>query len=109
MPEQAKKFADRCEPARIHATCVAASREVVNRAAEYKLRAERRLGQVLAKRDKAPGGEPHKRRKATGSAEVPVETLADVGISKKLNSQSQKLPLSFLEEPTANRGSRGNP
>jgi hypothetical protein len=67
---------------------VGASREVVNRAAEYKLRAERRLGEILEKGEKAKG------RLLRGTRQEPRETtpkLADVGISKKLSSRAQKL------------------
>jgi hypothetical protein len=37
---------------------VGASREVVNQAAEYKLRAERKLGEILAGSEKAKEGQP---------------------------------------------------
>ena len=49
--QEAKHIADIAEAARIYAKRVGASIEVVNRAVEYKIRAERRLGEILAKTD----------------------------------------------------------
>jgi hypothetical protein len=92
--EQAKKFADLCEAARIYAKRVGASREVVNRAAEYKLRAERKLGEFLAKSEKATGTAGLGRPKKGGSSREPPKgtpTLSEIGISKKVSSRAQKL------------------
>ena len=92
--EQAKRLADVSEAARVYAKRVGASREVVNQAAEYKLRAERRLGEILAitERAKRPPGPG---RGKVGSPAVPtlsdVATLSDMGLSKKVSSRAQKL------------------
>lgn len=92
--EQAKRLADVSEAARVYANRVGASREVVNQAAEYKLRAERRLGEILAitERAKRPPGPG---RGKVGSPAVPtlsdVATLSDMGLSKKVSSRAQKL------------------
>ena len=64
-----------------------------NQCAEIRIRAERRLGEVLAESPKAKGGVPYQ-KKPTGSLVEPVETLptlADMGIDKKLSSRSQRL------------------
>ena len=93
--DQVKRLADLSEAARVYAKRIGASREVVNRAAEYKLRAERRLGEILAKTEKAKGAAGG--GKKTGPRGTLVEPrdktpkLDDVGISKKLSSRAQKL------------------
>ena len=51
--EQAKRVADLSEAVRVYAKRAGAGKEVVNRAAEYKLRAERRLGEIQSKTEKA--------------------------------------------------------
>lgn len=88
--QQAKRVADLSEAARVYAKRVGASRDVVNQAAEYKLRAERRLGEILATSEKARAGRPK-----IGSGEEPISrgapTLAQIEISKKLSSRAQKL------------------
>jgi len=93
-------FAD---AARIYAKRVGASREVVNRAAEYKLRAERKLGEILAGFEKAKGaGQYH--RGSTGSARERVPTIGDAGISRKLSSRAKALaaiPQETFESKTA--------
>lgn len=60
-------------------------------AAEIRIRAERRLGEMLADSDLQKGGRPPEK---TGRVERPVSkqpTLADAGISKDLSSRAQKL------------------
>ncbi len=60
-------------------------------ASEIRLRAERRLGQMLAETPLSRGGRPVK----TGSESEPVMarpmTLAELGIDKKLSSRAQKV------------------
>jgi hypothetical protein len=58
------------------------------RAAEIRLRAERKAGQLLAKMPKANGGRP---RKTPSPGAAVSTTLADLGISDKQSSQWQKL------------------
>lgn len=55
-----------------------------------RLQAERKLGEILARSDKAKGGQPHQKR-ATGSKPAPVETLAERGIPKKLSAEAQRI------------------
>lgn len=64
-------------------------------AAEIRMRAERRLGEMIRTQKEtvglARGGQPYQ---STGSTLAPVErppTLADVGVDKKLSSRAQKL------------------
>ena len=60
-------------------------------AAEIRIRAERRLGEMLADSDLQKGGRPAEK---TGRDERPVSkppTLAESGISKDLSSRAQKL------------------
>lgn len=65
-----------------------------NQAAEIKLRAERRAGEMLKDKDKAPGGQPYQ---STGNIMKPVETLADLGISK-VQSHRWQLEAEIPEE-----------
>jgi N6-adenosine-specific RNA methylase IME4 len=92
--EEAKRIADISEAARVYAKRCGMSRDVVNEAAEYKLRAERRLGEIWKDSEKSKG-RPGPGRGKAGSPAAPafsnVPTLAEVGISKKLASRSQKL------------------
>lgn len=71
-------------------------------AAEIRIRAERRLGEMLAQSDLQRGGRPSK----TGSQSEPVSApkLSDVGISKKLSSRAQKLAAVPEEEFEAEMG-----
>ena len=87
--EQAKHISDVAEAARIYAKRVGAGIEVTNRAAEYKFRAERRLGEILRPSPKNKGGRPRK----TGSTREPVNgaTLKEIGITKKTSARAQKL------------------
>lgn len=87
--------------AKVYAKQVDASVETINRATEIRLRAERRLGELLKVTPKNKGAKPGK----TGSKGVPVldetPTLADAGISKKLSSRAQKIadvPAADFEE-----------
>lgn len=68
-------------------------------AAEIRIRAERRLGEML-RDQKASGGFARPGRKTIGSVKEPISqhsentepiTLAEVGIDKKLSSRAQKL------------------
>jgi hypothetical protein len=52
-------------------------------AIEIRLRAERRLGEMMTEQPKAPGGQPYQAR-STGFPNNPVGTLAQAGIDKNL-------------------------
>ncbi len=61
-------------------------------AAEIKVRAERRLGEMLREQKAAGGMNDGGRPTKTGSSLEPVlPTLAEVGIDKKLSMRSQQL------------------
>ena len=76
--------------AKIFAKRINAGIQTSNYAAEIRLRAERKLGEILKATPKNPGGTPMKKN-STGSQWAPVETLAEVGISKKTSSRAQAL------------------
>jgi len=63
--------------------------EVINAAAELKIRAERRMGELLAEMPKAVGGQPY--QNPTGSTMEPVGTLASLGIKKTLSHRVQMI------------------
>ena len=73
------------------------------KAAEIRVRAERRCGELLAEMPKAEGGRPPK----TGNRSEPVsapQTLSDLGITKKQSSDWHKLadfPQKKFEEAIA--------
>lgn len=90
----AKHVIGLAEAATMYAKRIGASRDVVNGAAEVRLRAERRLGEILRDTPKNRGGEHMKVRSTTGSKAEPVvtaPTLADIGIDKKLSARAQVL------------------
>jgi hypothetical protein len=68
----------------------AKDRQLALDAAEIRIRAERRLGELLAEQPKATGGEQY-HKAPTGTNSEPVPTLASQGIDKKLSSRSQHL------------------
>lgn len=74
-----------------HYSRLAHNIEAETQCCRIRLRAERRAGELLAKSEKAKGGQPFQ---ATGRTVRPVEapeTLADQGISKTESSDWQKL------------------
>ena len=62
--------------------------ELIGYATEIRMRAERRAGELLAEMAKAKGGNPNL---PTGNKVEPVDTLSDIGISKRQSSRWQKL------------------
>ncbi len=94
--DEVKMLRDRAEQARAYAKQQREGREMQNDIAEIKLRAERRLGEMLGEMDKAKGGRPE----ITGNTMLPVNegsTLADIGISKMQSSRWQRAA-TILEE-----------
>ena len=63
--------------------------EMQNSAAEIKLRAERRAGEMLAKTDKHAGGRPNKNRRHAVTS-LPAK-LKEMGIAKKQSSRWQTI------------------
>lgn len=93
--QDVKQVSALADAARIYAKRVGASIEAINYAGEIKLRAERKLGELLKCSTKNIGakGNPKGRgakivRCQEGTAQP---TLASAGITKKLSSRSQKL------------------
>jgi hypothetical protein len=70
---------------------VAKRRDIELDGAEIRLRAERRLGEMLRASERAPGGTPY-HHNGTGSAaeQVAQPTLAELGIDRKLSSRAQE-------------------
>jgi len=88
--DEAKGWADKAAAMQAYGR-MANDRTLEVDAAEIRIRAERRLGEMLAASDLQRGGRPAEK---TGRHERPVSevpTLADSGISKDLSSRAQKL------------------
>lgn len=76
---------DKAEAIRVYVKAAAESLETQNAAAEIKLRAERKAGEMLAAMEKNEGGRPGK----TGDTMSPVK-IDSLGITKKQSSRWQK-------------------
>ena len=85
--DEIKAFRDKAAALQAYAR-MAGNYEAENRCAEMRLRAERRAGELLAAMGKAKGGQPYQ---ATGPAARPVETCANLGITKNQSSTWQRL------------------
>lgn len=79
---------DQAEALRVYIKAASDSLEAANAAAEIKLRAERKAGEILAAMDKHKGGRPSE----TGNSVLPVsgESLEDLGIDKMQSSRWQR-------------------
>src|SRR5216683_4533444 len=86
----AKAIHDFAEAARIYARQARLGLEAQNDAAEIRLRAERKLGELLATMDKHPGGNVNRSHAATGWSGQPTR-LHDLGISKSQSSRWQAI------------------
>ena len=91
--DEVKEFRDQSEAMRAYAR-QAKNKQLEVQAAEIRIRAERRIGELMAaQRDAghmAKGGQPHQ---STGLQKNPVEvppTLAEVGIDKSLADRARK-------------------
>lgn len=85
--KDARNLAALADAARVYAQRVGASLQVVNRAVEYKIRAQRRLGELLDGSPKHPGGRPGE----TPNARLGVKKLSDLGIGYMTSSRAQRL------------------
>ena len=103
--DEAKKIRDKAEAVRTYAK-LAGDLDMQNMAAEIRIRAERRAGQLLSDMEKNPGtrgeGRPRKdgtkiRRSVRPTAYPP--TLDEIGISKDQSSKWQRLAL-LVDEST---------
>ena len=95
--DEAKGLHDKAEAMRAYAR-QAKNRDLEIDAAEIRMRAERRVGELIILQKQtvglATGGEYGGRAKIDGSRDEPSNprpTLADAGIDKKLSSRAQKL------------------
>ncbi len=88
--DDAKAINDFAEAARVYSRQARLGLEAQNDAAEIRLRAERKLGELLASMDKHPGGNLNRSQAATGSPGAPAR-LHDLGISKSQSSRWQAI------------------
>lgn len=77
---------DQAEALRVYVKAASDSLEAANAAAEIKLRAERKAGEMLAGMEKNPGGGDQ----STGNGVLPVPRLEDLGIDKMQSSRWQR-------------------
>lgn len=84
--EDAVDLADQAEAMRVYAKKIGLGLEAQNHAAEIKIRAERRAGELLAEMEKNPGG-PVRLQDAT----TPPPTLADLGVEKTASHRYQAI------------------
>jgi 16S rRNA G966 N2-methylase RsmD len=84
--DEVKKIRDKAEAMRLYAKQQARSQQAMNAAAVIKLRAERRMGELLAESPKRNGARDGK----TGS-HVATPLLKDIGISKSMSSRVQAI------------------
>lgn len=93
--EDAVNLRDKAELLRVLATKIKASKSTLDEIAAVKVRAERRLGQLLAQRPETRGGdrrsEDFQRSGPSTFENDDSPTLANLGVSKNLSSRSQLL------------------
>ena len=77
---------DQAEAVRVYVKAAKEGQLAANAAAEIKLCAERKAGELLAAKEKAT----NRHKKATGNTMLPVETLDDLGVSKIQSSRWQQ-------------------
>lgn len=97
--DDAKQLRDMAEAARVYAREARLGLETQNYAAEIKIRAERRAGELLKEMEKHPGGRPVK--PVVRDDRFPVPRLGDLGITKDQSSRWQQLvdvPEETIEE-----------
>jgi len=92
--EEAARLRSQAEALRVYAVQVKCSKQVLDQIAQTKVRAERRLGQLLLSRPETRGGdrksEHHQNQKSTDSTfDSTAPTLENIGVSKFLSSRSQ--------------------
>src|SRR6266699_3433548 len=97
--DDAKAIHDFAEAARVYARQARLGLEAQNDAAEIRLRAERKLGELLAALPKQDGGDAARAR-SQAATEVPPR-LSDLGISKSQSSRWQAI--AAVPEPVFGR------
>ena len=88
--DEIRDIIDRAEALRLYWKKAEDGLEIQNRAAEVKIRAERRAGEILSEMEKARAGRPKKNRSlaATNSSAF---TYAELGINKSQASRWQQI------------------
>lgn len=90
--DEAKDIRDQAMAMRVYAS-QAKNKDLEADALEIRLRAERRVGELMAAQKKtvgfAKGGQPHQ-KKSTGLSKNPVATLAEAGIDKNLANRARQ-------------------
>lgn len=77
---------DQAEAVRVYVKAAKEGQLAANAAAEIKLCAERKAGELLAAKEKAT----NQNKKSAGTTMVPAETLKDMGVSKNQSSRWQQ-------------------
>ena len=88
--DQVKDIGDKAEALRVYAR-QAKNRDLEIDAAEIRIRAERRLGQLLAAADLHKGGRPAAEKTGADGEPVLPPKLADLGVDRKLSARAQQL------------------
>ncbi|HVN80712.1 MAG TPA: hypothetical protein VMW38_17100 [Terriglobia bacterium] len=90
--DEAKDLRDKAEAMRAYAR-QAKNKKAELYAAEIRIRAERKLGELLKKTEKAPAGRPKKskNKSVVTNDQLSTATLNELGISKDLSAKSQRL------------------
>lgn len=107
--EDALRVADFAESVRYAARQAKAGMEAENHAAEVRLRAERRAGELLAQTERHPAGRPPKNRSHDATDFRPPR-LADLGVSRSASSRYQQVaavPESVFEDYIQSKQQRG--
>lgn len=102
--EDARVLINLAESARVYARKAELGLEAQNHAAEIKVKAQRKAGEILQRMEKAKGGQPYQERNSTGYIVQPVETYAELGIDKRDAHIWQKIaamPETVFEEKIA--------
>ena len=106
--DEAKKIRDKAEAVRTYAK-LAGDLDMQNMAAEIRIRAERRAGQLLSDMEKNPGtrgeGRPRKdgsKIRRSGCATANPPTLEEIGVSKDQSSKWQRLAM-LVDDATFER------
>jgi N6-adenosine-specific RNA methylase IME4 len=91
--DEVKDVRDKAEAMRVYAKQAKLGLDAQNHAAEIKIRAERRAGELLKEMDKHPAGRPPKEGKISDIVSpIPTPpTLSELGISNKQSSRWQAL------------------
>jgi hypothetical protein len=74
------------------------SKEIQVDATELRIRAERRLGEMLKVMEKEKGGRPTKNQSLESTSFSTISTLQDIGITKNDSSKFQRL--ASIDEPS---------